>query len=118
MKKSTKSIMAFAMSVCLGILVACSGTALTQPSPDEVMNKITSRQKLEMADYETMLDYVEEFVEVGEDSPNDYESGQEVARAYPYFLRFYNTLDFAPAEMQKDSRYKNVRQRFVILMNR
>lgn len=82
------------------------------------MSKITAREELEIADYETMLDYIEEFVEVGEDSPNDYESGQEVARAYPYFLRFYNTLDFAPAEMQKDSRYQNVRQRFIILMNR
>ncbi|MDE7431585.1 MAG: hypothetical protein K2N34_06705 [Lachnospiraceae bacterium] len=81
MKKTIKSIMAFAMTICLSIMVGCSG--IGQPSPEEVMDKINSREKLEMEDYETILDYVEEFVEVGEASPNNYESGQEVARAYP-----------------------------------
>lgn len=113
MKKSIKLIMAFAISVTLGILTSCS-----QPSADEVVYKINSGEQLEMPDYETMLDYLEEFVEVGENSPNDYESGQELGRMYPYFMQFAFKLDDAPQEMKDSDRYNNICRRFSTLMRR
>ena len=116
MRKLTKMIMALAISACMGALVACS--SLSQPSPNEVIEKIQSGEKLENADYETMLDYLEEFVEVGEASPNDYESGQEIAREYPYFLQFANNVVSAPKEIKNGSRYNNIMRRYILLMNR
>lgn len=116
MKKSIKLIMAFAISVTFGILASCSSNY--QPSADEVVYKIKSGEQLEMPDYETMLDYLEEFVEVGEDSPNDYESGQELGRMFPYFMQFAFKLDDAPQEMKDSDRYNNICRRFSILMSR
>lgn len=116
MKKLTKMIVALAISVFLGTLASCSG--ISQPSADEVAVKIQSGEKLETVDYETMLDYLEEFVEVGENSPNDYESGQEIAREYPLFLQFANNIIDAPEDIKNSDRYNNVMRRYIILMNR
>lgn len=115
MRKLTKMIVAFAFAACVGAVVACS--SLSQPSPEEVVEKIQSGQKLENADFETMLDYLEEFVEVGEMLPNDYESGQEIAREYPYFLQFATKVVDAPEEIKNGDRYNNVMRRYIILMN-
>ncbi len=116
MRKTVKSIMAVAASLFIGAMVACSGVG--QPSPQDVAEKIETGEKLEEADYETMLDYLEEFVEVGEDSPNDYESGQAVAREYPYFLKFADKVVYAPANIKNGERYREIMQRYIILMNR
>ncbi len=116
MKKTAKSIIALAASLFICVMAACSG--VTQPSPQDVAVKIQTGEKLEESDYETMLDYLKEFVEVGEESPNDYESGQAVAREYPYFMKFADKVVYAPANIKNGERYKDVMQRYIILMNR
>ncbi|MBD5287259.1 MAG: hypothetical protein HDR47_00825 [Bacteroides sp.] len=114
MRKLSKMIMALAISASMGLIVSCSD--FSQPSPDEVVEKIQAGKQLEDVDYETMLDYLEEFVEVGEASPKDYEAGQELAREYPYFLQFANKVVYAPEDIKNGERYNNIMRRYIYLM--
>ncbi len=82
------------------------------------MEKIDSSEQLEITDYETMLDYIEEFVEMGERSDGSYESGQEAARRYPYFMTFANQMEYAPDEVQNSQHFQDVMIRYVIMMSR
>lgn len=116
MKTTIKSITTSVFIACMSVFGSCSGTH--QPSVNEVCVKVNNGDQLETADYEVMLDYLEEFVEVGEASTNDYESGQEVARQFPYFMQFAGKLDNAPSEIKNSERYRDISSRFAILMNR
>ena len=96
-------------------ITACSEVL---PSPSEVANKINNGQQLDIEDYHTMVDYLENFCDAGEESDNTYESGAEVAREHPYFMMFALQLDNAPEEIKNSSQYQNVRRRFFSLMQR
>lgn len=107
----------FAMVTLVAFLaISCSG--ITQPSADEVMDKINNSEQLEAADYETILDYLEEFCDDGETRDNTYEEGQALGTEHPYFLPFALVLDNAPQEVKDEPRYKEITKRFLVLMNR
>lgn len=61
-------------------------------SADDVIAKINNGEKLESADYETMLDYLVDFCDTGEMTANDYESGRSVGEEYPYFMTFCSCI--------------------------
>lgn len=82
------------------------------------MAKINSGDNLEKEDYYTIQDYLEEFCDVGELSSNDYESGAEVAREYPYFMYFARALDNAPEDVRQSEESREILTRFRNLMNR
>ncbi len=115
MNKKIFLLLAAGLVVCIGALSSCG---ISAPSPEEVMEKITANDKLEVADYQTMLDYLEDFVDAGEASENSYEAGQQVAQEYPYFMAFANKLDQAPDELTQEMAYKDVMKRFILLMSR
>ena len=113
MKRIKNLLTAIMLSMFMGVMISCSG----KPSPDDVMSKINSHEQLETADYETMLDYLEEFIELGEENPYDYEAGQEASKQYPYFMTFIVNLDNAPSEVKSSEQYKDVTRRFSRLIN-
>ena len=110
-----KLIYLFVITIAAIAITACSDGL---PSPSEVSNKIDNGQQLDIADYHTMVDYLEKFCDAGEESSNNYESGAELAREYPYFMKFALQLDNPPVEIKNSSEYQNVRQRFFSLMQR
>lgn len=97
--------------------LSCSN-AKGGPSADDVIAKINNGEKLESADYETMLDYLVDFCDTGEMTANDYESGRSVGEEYPYFMTFAVALDDAPQDIKESERYSKTVNRFVRLMNR
>lgn len=113
--KLTKFLLTMLLTSLLAVgLYACSSA----PTPDEVVEKINAGQQLDESDYQTMLDYLEDFVEAGEASANSYGSGREVGSKYPYFMVFAMHLDNAPASIESTDQYEDVLTRFIILMNR
>lgn len=94
-----------------------SSSATSLPDPDEVMTKINTGAQLSDADYQLMLLYLEEVVEEGEASDHSYESGQETAGRYPYFMSFANELNSAPEAFRQSEDYKNIMRRFRILLS-
>lgn len=115
MKRKIFLTLGILLSVCLLQFASCS-SGDSNPSPEEVMQKINSGQTLDNADYYAMLDYLEEFVERGESGDGSYEDGQAIGHEYPYFMAFAIQLDNAPAEIANDSHYKNVVERFLQVM--
>lgn len=111
MKRKLLSVISAAMMVCIVFLCSCG-----EPSPQEVMNKINSGDQLEEADYYVMLDYLEDFVEMGEMSDGSYEEGQRAGRKYPYFMQFATALDNAPSDIRQDEDYQDIMTRFIIVM--
>ncbi|MBD5205101.1 MAG: hypothetical protein HDS84_01825 [Bacteroidales bacterium] len=80
---------------CVIIAIGCSATScssITYPSPEEVMSKINTGEALDEADYETMVDYINDFCDEADYSDGSYEAGREAGERYPYFLTFTMTL--------------------------
>ncbi len=119
----TKKFLTYLKAVAIFSLIAsssgCNDSKTSErPTPDEVMNKISNRTTLEVADYETILDYLDDFIEDGENSDGSSEAGAELGKSYPYFIYFAFSLDDAPAEVQESEQYKDVALRFKKLMNK
>lgn len=98
------------------VAVTFMSCSLTLPSADDVYAKIMSGESLDDEDYESMIEYLDEFCDAGEDSPNTYEAGQEIGDEYPYFITFAIALDSAPESIKDSDDYKEVTERFAKLV--
>ncbi len=105
-------------AIACATLFVISCSQMAQPSADEVMAKMQSGENLEVADYNTMLDYLEVFCDAGEMSDSDYESGRMIGEQYPYFMSFTMALDNAPQEVRNEERFSDIQKRFMNLMSR
>lgn len=106
-------------TLIIALFASCMfACGLTQPTPDDVAEKILNGETLESDDYATMQDYLNNFCDEGEDSDNTYEAAQEVARKYPYFMTFALKLENAPSDVKDDLDISNTLNRFMLLMNR
>ncbi len=92
MKKFFSLMFALVIASC-AICTSCSG--IGDPDPEEVMQKINSGEKLDEGDYNTMIDYINDFCDEGEYSDGSYESGYELGQQYPYFMAFGLRLEQA-----------------------
>lgn len=99
-------------------LIAFAVSCTQQPSADEVMGKIRNGETLESADYETILDYIEEFCNVGEAMDKTSENGRLLGQEYPYFFTFALYMDKAPQEIREQERFSEIKTRFLNLMDR
>lgn len=90
------------------VLTALAACNMFGPSPDEVRQKIENSETLTREDYNTIIDYLDDFTDAQAKAGDSSEAWTKVNEDYPLWMTFAFSLAMAPRDIRETKEYQDL----------